>query len=87
MEDVILGPINVKDSHFRTFLKFIALEVKWQLWKNRNNVKYGNKQSMNHQQMLKIVLEQCKQQYYVILACKSLKIDKNVLTLLDLFLN
>jgi len=42
-------------------LNFVTLESKWQIWKNRSNVKYGNKVHKNNNDILNTVIKQCTQ--------------------------
>ena len=43
-EDVLFGCQFEENKCLKDLVHFITLELKWQLWKNRNNVKYSNKQ-------------------------------------------
>ena len=42
-------------------INFITAESKWQIWKNRNNVKYGEKHSKESTDILRDTMYQCKQ--------------------------
>ena len=83
LEDVIFGIQGVHENNFKTFVDFIILEAKWQLWKNRNNVKYGNKTSLSHDQLLEKTIEQCKFHLYTLKRCKSLKLNNDTILLLE----
>ena len=47
VEDVFLGD-TTNNTHFNV-CNFIIWEAKWQIWKHRNNVKFGNKNRLKIQ--------------------------------------
>ena len=49
-------------------INFITAESKWQIWKNRNNVKYGGKPSKKSGDILRDTIFQCKQK------CQTMKL-------------
>ena len=69
LEDVLFGCQFEGNKGLKDLVHFLALELKWQLWKNRNNVKYGNKQSMDKENLMKLVLEQCSIHFATIQQC------------------
>ena len=70
-ENVLFG-MDVTNNH-NIFIDFVILETKWQIWKNRNNVKYGNKQPESHNNIFKNVRKQCDLHLYTILKNAKLK--------------
>ena len=71
IETVILGS-NSQDVDFPQTYHYIVnlfiFETKWQLWKNRNCVKYGNKCTLNVEELYKNICGACKEQYSLLKA-------------------
>ena len=51
-QDVIFGVYFEELKEKNHLINLIILEVKWQIWKNRNSVKYGNKTSLTKEHLL-----------------------------------
>ena len=86
IEDVLFGTQDVLNETLKTFLDYVILEAKWQIWKNRNNVKYGNKHPQNNAYLLKQTIEQCNLQFSTLELCTSFKLDNDLKTLFRNFL-
>ena len=60
-ESVIFGNcINDNIGNAAYIVNLFILEVKWQIWKNRNSVKYGGKECLNVNSICENVLDACK---------------------------
>ena len=64
LEKILFGENNLIGEHNLTYDTYIVnlfiYETKWQIWKNRNSVKYGNKQSMAAIAIFEQIVESCK---------------------------
>ena len=78
MENILFGTLEIKDETLKIFSDVIIFEAKWQLWKNNNNVKYGNKTSYCNVYLLNQTIEQCKLQYPTIEKFNSVKLDNKI---------
>ena len=66
LEHVIFGDIPTDDMSYLKYHQYIAnlyiYETKWQIWKNRNSVRYGGKQSLSVEDIINTVKEACIRQ-------------------------
>ena len=53
VQDVILNMKRNLDKDINRFLTFVIYEAKWQIWKNKNNVKYGKEKGMKAEGIVK----------------------------------
>ena len=83
---MLFGSLNIKEKYLKEFIDFVILETKWQIWKNRNNVKYGNKRSNNYKNLLQHIKEQCNLQFRTIELCNSYQLEKKLKQLIKNFL-
>ena len=58
------------------FFNFMILEGKWQIWKNRNNVRYGNKISKNPKQIIDVIFNESKYHFEIVLKNSKSRLDK-----------
>ena len=81
IETVILGSnsneTDIPKTHHYIANLFI-FETKWQLWKNRNCVKYGNKATLNVEELYYKICDACKQQYSLLQATNKQSLIKKL---------
>ena len=59
-KEVVLFGISVNDKELDIIINLLIYETKWQIWKNRNCVKYGNKIALSYRQIFQNVLNEIK---------------------------
>ena len=77
-ENIIFGCFDENVGNVAYIVNLFILEVKWQLWKNRNSVKYGGKECLNVNRICENVLDACKRtlMFYNNTLCKRRIISK-----------
>ena len=59
--EVLFGVHDIEDKNLSEALDFLILEAKWQIWKNRNCVKYGKKQPQPCKGIVNKIINSCKE--------------------------
>ena len=60
-KNILLG-YNNKNKKIENICNFIIQEGKFQIWKNRNNVKYGKKESLSNIEIEERIIKTCKEE-------------------------
>jgi hypothetical protein len=69
----------------KVIIEFVILESKWQLWKHRNNVKYGKHPVTPDLLIFDKIITECQLQANLILSSrKSVSLHPNILMMLQL---
>ena len=58
IEEALFG-VTLENKPLESFVNFIIIETKWQIWKNRNNVKYGKKDTMSITEIFELIRKNC----------------------------
>ena len=60
LEDVLFNVKERENEGLNELLNCVIYEGKWQIWKNRNNVKYGKKEKKLVNELVNDIIDQCK---------------------------
>ena len=60
LDDVLFNVKERENEELNQFLNYVIYEGKWQIWKNRNNVKYGKKEKKLVNDLVNDIKDQCK---------------------------
>ena len=55
------------------FIKALIVQAKWLIWKERNNVKYGNKTIIDSAEMYKQIINQCNKYFKMVMEVHDVK--------------
>jgi hypothetical protein len=77
--EVLFGIQSIDDKKLSVIIDFMICKAKWQIWKNRNCVKYGNKQSLSCNEIFETTVNSCKDKL------KVAKVNKKGTPLLTFF--
>ena len=59
-KEIVLFGMNLDNKEIEIIVNLLIFETKWQIWKNRNCVKYGSKISFSYTQIFQNVLNEIK---------------------------
>ena len=64
IENIVFIIVNEDIGKNETmFIKALIVQAKWLIWKERNNVKYGNKTIIDSAEMYKQIINQCNKYF------------------------
>ena len=83
---VIFGVTHDDEPAFKAALNLIILEAKWQIWKHRNNIKYGGQEAKNSTMLVDMIKRNCKAEICLVLQkLKNKKISNKITDLKQMF--